>query len=51
MTLIDDKLEQMYGTLCAISADNPGSQALGEFKESCAASKYCRNCMADQDTA
>ena len=47
--MIDDKSERMYGTLCAVSADNPAIQALGGFKESCAASKYCRHCMADQD--
>ena len=26
-----------YGTLCAVSADNPASQEMGGFKESCSA--------------
>lgn len=36
-----------YGTVAAVSADNPASNALGGFKESTAAVHYCRQCMAD----
>lgn len=41
----------MYGCLCVVSADNLGSQALGGFKESCSAIRFCRQCMATHDSA
>ena len=37
--------------LCLVSADNLGSQALGGFKESCSAFRFCRQCMATHDPA
>lgn len=37
---------QFYGALCAVSADNPASAACGRFKESAAAYRFCRHCMA-----
>lgn len=36
-----------FGTVAVISADNPASNGLGGFKESTAALRYCRQCMAD----
>ena len=35
-----------YGTVAIVSADNPASNSLGGFKESTAAYRYCRQCMA-----
>ena len=36
----------MYGTVGIVSADNLASNALGGFKESCSAYRYCRQCQA-----
>lgn len=33
------------GTVVAISADNPASNALGGFKESASAVRHCRQCL------
>ena len=44
--------EKLYlGVLCAVSADNLASLALGGFKESCAAYRMCRQCMVTRDSA
>ena len=44
--------EKLYfGALCAVSADNLASLALGGFKESCTAYRMCRQCMATRDSA
>lgn len=40
-----------YGTIAVISADNPASNGLGGFKESTAATHYCRQCKADSSEA
>ena len=40
-----------HGTLGIVSADNLGSLALGGFKESCSASRMCRQCLATKETA
>lgn len=41
----------MFGTLTVVSADNPASSALGGFKESTAALRHCRQCMATSEEA
>ena len=38
-----------FGTIAVISADNPASSALGGFKESGAAYRYCRQCLGTYD--
>lgn len=40
-----------YGTIAVVSANNPASNALGGFKESVAAYRYCRQCMASAQEA
>lgn len=50
-TLQGGKKKKVFGALAAVSADNLGSLSLGGFKESCAAIKMCRQCMADHSTA
>ena len=34
-----------YGTLIAVSADNPASCSVGGFKEGGSAYRFCRQCM------
>ena len=41
----------VYGTLVLVSADNPASSALGGFKESMSALRYCRHCKATNEEA
>ena len=44
--------EKLYfGALCAVSADNLTSLALGGFKQRCTAYRMCRQCMATRDSA
>ena len=38
-------LQTVYGTIAAVSADNPASNALGGFKEGFTAFRHCRQCM------
>ena len=35
--------------MCAVSADNLASLAMGGFKESCSALRLCRHCMTTRD--
>ena len=49
--LIDDQPHTLYGTIATISADNPASCALGGFKETTAATRMCRQCMATHTDA
>ncbi len=44
-------MKKYHGTLCAVSADNLASLAMGGFKESCSAFRLCRHCMATRDAA
>lgn len=41
----------LFGTVTVLSADNPASCAVGGFKESTAAYRMCRQCMATHDEA
>ena len=34
----------IFGTIAAVSADNPASSALGGFKEGSQAYRFCRQC-------
>ena len=42
-------LKVFCGTVAAVSADNLGSLALGGFKESCSALRFCRHCMTTHE--
>lgn len=44
---VGETQKKYFGTVAVISADNPASNGLGGFKESTAATHYCRQCMAD----
>ncbi len=48
---MDGHRQLFYGSISTISADNPASCALGGFKESTAAFRMCRQCMATHDEA
>ena len=37
------------GSLIFVAGDTPASAAMGEFKESVAAFRFCRNCMTTQN--
>lgn len=39
----------IYGTIATVCADNPGSTALGGFKESGSAHRLCRHCLITND--
>lgn len=39
----------IYGTIATVCADNPGSCALGGFKESGSAFRLCRQCLITRD--
>lgn len=47
---ISGRIQKVYRTIAAVSADNLGSLALGGFKESCNAFRCCRQCMTTQET-
>ena len=42
---VSGALQSVYGTIAAVSADNPASNALGGFKEGFTAFRHCRQCM------
>ena len=42
---VSGTLQTVYGTIAAVSADNPASNALGGFKEGFTAFRHCRQCM------
>ena len=46
-----DGISHLFGTMAVISADNPASSALGGFKESGSAHRYCRQCLGTSDEA
>ena len=35
----------IYGTIAAVSVDNPASSSLGGFKEGSMAHRFCRQCL------
>ena len=39
----------VYGTIAAVSADNPASSALGGFKEGSQAYRFCHQCYITLD--
>lgn len=47
--LIHGKKTTIFGTVATICADNPGSCALGGFKESGSAYRLCRQCLVTSD--
>ena len=43
--IIDGRTCHFRGTVSIVSADNPASAALGGFKESASAFRFCRHCL------
>lgn len=39
----------IYGTIVAVSADNPASSSLGGFKEGSTAYRFCRHCLTTRE--
>jgi len=39
----------IYGTIAAVSADNPASSSLGGFKEGSTAYRFCRHCLTTRE--
>ena len=40
---------KIYGTIAAVSADNPASSSLGGFKEGSMAHRFCRQCLTTRE--
>lgn len=47
--IIDGRACHFRGTVTVVSADNPASAALGGFKQSSSAFRFCRHCMGTED--
>lgn len=46
--VIDGQTHYFRGTISVISADNPASAALGGFKQSASAFRFCRHCLGSE---
>lgn len=46
--VIDGVTHYFRGTISVISADNPASAALGGFKQSASAFRFCRHCLGSE---
>lgn len=47
--MIDGNIYDFRGTVSVVSADNPASAALGGFKQSASAFRFCRHCFGCED--
>ena len=46
--VLNDGPCHLYGTVTIVSGDNPASAALGGFKQSASAFRYCRHCLGTE---
>lgn len=46
--VIDGETHYFRGTISVISADNPASAALGGFKQSASAFRFCLHCLGNE---
>ena len=47
--VIGRNIHYFRGTVSVVSADNPASAALGGFKQSASAFRFCRHCLGGED--
>lgn len=45
---VNGEVRYFRGTVSIVSADNPASAALGGFKQSASAFRFCRHCMGTE---
>lgn len=43
--MVNGEVRYFRGSVSIVSADNPASAALGGFKQSASAFRFCRHCM------
>ncbi len=46
--MVNGEVRHFRGSVSIVSADNPASAALGGFKQSASAFRFCRHCMGTE---